>query len=183
MVSDIYSRSYLVIDVHALGLQACLYLVKFHWSGGSKSNKGQECLHSRHDHGYQGFLGIHCYAGKFYCFLCSCSWETCLGSLHTMFLQHVFVHRSHYRFYNSILNLLSNLFEKDEVQNLLGWWNQWAPFLCSNHNSLAFLYRKIFPHSYREPTLMANSALAWIKERRLVKILAGGEPEPVQVLA
>jgi hypothetical protein len=68
-VSDIYSGSYLVIDVRALGLQACLYLAKFRRSGGSKSDEGRECLHSRHDHGYQGFLGVHCYAGKFYCFL------------------------------------------------------------------------------------------------------------------
>jgi hypothetical protein len=45
------------------------------------------------------------------------------------------------------------------------------------------LVRKIFPHTYREPTPVANSALARIKERRLAKRLAEGAPEAIQVPA
>ncbi|KAH6894924.1 hypothetical protein BKA70DRAFT_1439093 [Coprinopsis sp. MPI-PUGE-AT-0042] len=53
-------------------------------------------------------------------------------------------------FYNSVLDLLEDPEEQDEVQDLLGWWN-----------------KRIFPSfSSTKQTLPANSAFAKIKDRR-----------------
>lgn len=73
------------------------------------------------------------------------------------------------RFYNSLLQLLYDPEEQEEVNDLLLWWNRQEPFwnqpvLLVN---LKTKYRIIFPaySSARRP-ITTNSALSRIKERR-----------------
>ena len=52
------------------------------------------------------------------------------------------------RFYNSILELLEDLDEKDEVEQLMGWWNRCVVIyilimkLTSFQTNISFIYRK-----------------------------------------
>jgi hypothetical protein len=63
------------------------------------------------------------------------------------------------RFYNSILDLLDNADEKQEVDELLLWWNH-----------------QIFPgQSSARPAAPANSALARIRAIRAIKKAAMGD--------
>ena len=74
-------------------------------------------------------------------------------------------------FYNSVLSLLEDEEEKDEIHKLLMWWNQCVIFtfyLDTAASQPPFCCRQVFPSrlSARQP-IRKNSALARIKQRRL----------------
>lgn len=74
-------------------------------------------------------------------------------------------------FYNSILDLLRDVQEKEEVQDLLNWWNRWAAsilwFIYSCAVLTVFAHRKIFPHTFTDTKVpIEGSALCRIRERR-----------------
>jgi hypothetical protein len=78
------------------------------------------------------------------------------------------------RFYNSILEIFEDLNEKEEVDDLLVWWNRYV-CLCSRHESLMshFTYSQVFPsYSSARTSTTKNSVLAKIREKRALKLAA-----------
>ena len=78
------------------------------------------------------------------------------------------------RFYNSILELLDDVEEKEEVDQLMTWWNRQV--FC--HPSILFIHekhRQIFPlYTEVEQLPSKNSALAWIRQKRMERLERGG---------
>ena len=71
------------------------------------------------------------------------------------------------RFYNSVLDLFEDPEEKDEVNDLLVWWNRWG-FCSSSCVVINMSISQIFPiYSNAQRAVCKNSALARIKERRM----------------
>jgi hypothetical protein len=74
------------------------------------------------------------------------------------------------RFYNTVLDLLEDVEEKEEVRKLLVWWN-WCVTsrLVKTASELwSYVFRQIFlNHLLAEPATCKNSALARIKAKRL----------------
>jgi len=70
-------------------------------------------------------------------------------------------------FYTSILSLLEDPDEKEEVDALLTWWNRQVSTVCLSMRWLTLSYRKIFPHAFADTRIpIEGSALARIKQRR-----------------
>jgi hypothetical protein len=68
-------------------------------------------------------------------------------------------------FYNSVLDLLEDVDEKEEVQEILTWWNRLVHHWLVAYADL--FCRKIFPHACNEiRTPIEGSALSRIKEKR-----------------
>jgi hypothetical protein len=70
-------------------------------------------------------------------------------------------------FYNFILDLFDDTDEKEEVNDLLAWWNRYLQFLFQLVSAY-ISHRQIFPvYSLARHPICKNSALARIKERRV----------------
>ena len=69
-------------------------------------------------------------------------------------------------FYTSILDLLDDTDEKDEVDQLLMWWNRYV-FIVNVVPVLMTVFRQIFPlYADLERVPSKNSALAQIRQKR-----------------
>lgn len=74
------------------------------------------------------------------------------------------------RFYSSVLGLLTDPEEQEEIDSLILWWNRYA----TNHSNLLLFIscRQIFPgHASAHRPISKNSALAKIKEQRAQRAL------------
>ena len=68
-------------------------------------------------------------------------------------------------FYTSILNLLDDTDEKDEVDQLLMWWNRYV-FIVNVVPVLMTVFRQIFLlYADLEQVPLKNSTLAWIRQK------------------
>jgi hypothetical protein len=72
------------------------------------------------------------------------------------------------RFYNSVLDLLDDIEEREEVNDLLVWWNRCVIiYLFQIYLRLTSQCSQIFPNCSVARRSIKNSALARIKEKRL----------------
>ena len=68
-------------------------------------------------------------------------------------------------FYTSILDLLDDTDKKDEVDQLLMWWNRYV-FIVNVVPVLMTVFRQIFPlYADLEQVPSKNSTLAWIRQK------------------
>jgi hypothetical protein len=82
------------------------------------------------------------------------------------------------RFYNSVLLYFEDVDEKEEVDKLLGWWNQYEEIYCFKFWANGRVHRQIFPgysSAQRAPT--KDGARAIMKEKRALKKRALAEAE------
>lgn len=71
------------------------------------------------------------------------------------------------RFYNSILELLEDPKERQEVDDLLTWWNRYVAVVIVILSANLFHYSQIFPgFSSAQREVPEGSALARIREKR-----------------
>jgi len=73
------------------------------------------------------------------------------------------------RFYTSILELFDDVEEKNEIDDLLTWWNRYVCHCRSiSYNSLLFSYSQIFPNYLSGGrAICKNTALARIRQKRM----------------
>lgn len=83
------------------------------------------------------------------------------------------------RFYNSVLELFDDDKEKEEVEDLLVWWNRYVRLVSPGPMLFNRILRHIFPnYSSAQRPVAKNSALAKIKEKRAQR-RAGGAASSV----
>jgi hypothetical protein len=72
------------------------------------------------------------------------------------------------RFYNSVLELFEDIEEREEVEDLLVWWNRYGLLChCADCGLISLINSQIFPsYSSAQRPLAKDSALAKIKEKR-----------------
>ena len=83
-------------------------------------------------------------------------------------------------FYNSILQYFEDVDEKEQVDELLVWWNQYVLKKCHYFNRWAngLLHRRIFPgYSSAQRVPAKDGARAIMKEKRALKKRALAEAD------
>lgn len=158
------------------GLQTCFYVPKFCWEG-AKGHVIRKCPPPRHEFCYHRFRGLYRNSGPLNITLLSQNgidvWLKVRFALSSssVFLRTDTTTDSE-MFYHSLLDLLEDPEECQEVDELLTWWNRYAVTsftimlprltLCRN------LLSQVFPTSSaaRRP-ISSNSALSNIRRKRL----------------
>ena len=116
----------LLLTLSCTGIQAHIYLTQFGREGG-ESNKIGQCSYPWHDSGHYCLPGLCSHAGvsEVGNLAIHCSWSNQLRfalSSSSVFCRSDTLTDSE-RFYDSILDFLDDPEEKDEVGDLLNWWN------------------------------------------------------------
>ena len=107
------------------GLQTCLYFSKFCWSR-AESNSIRQRSHSRYADRHQGLGCICCHSGKHHLlqvYTTDSFKQARFALMSTQTFSQTDLATDLERFYNSVLKLLEDPDEKDEVDQLMGWWN------------------------------------------------------------
>lgn len=154
--------------------------VRFHFSEfsrkRSKGNTFGKCIHPRHDEGDSGFACIYRHSSvsslfsALHCLIGFCQVRFALSSAS------VFSRTDHItdseRFYNSIMEILTDRDEAKEIKELLTWWDRYVLSVVSSSGcfSSLLLHRRIFPGAIAvaKRAIPTDCGPAQIRKRRAI---------------